>query len=225
MSNVTSSSPGTARCLAVGALVSLIAACVWAFIVEITHYKVGIVATGIGILVGLAMARTASTDRRLPVIGAALALAGCLVGDFLADSSAAAQEVGTSFLNVVTKSIENPNLAWELFRIGFAPMDFLFWGLAAYAAFRQVQQGVAVATARSAQPAAAAGSGGTTDGQSGIDFGASGAPSATPVEGAPAEVVAAPQVSADTTPSASADGAPTDSAPGAGVPAAHPAAD
>lgn len=165
MSNSTSSSPSavtsasTARCLAVGVVVALVGAGIWAVIVEVSNYKVGIVATGIGLLVGLAMGQLASTNRLLPTISAVLALIGCLVGDFLADASAVAHEVGTSIMNVLEKSVQQPDLAVEMFKLGFAPMDIVFWALAAYAAFRQTQAGVGRAIARQ-QPVPAAGAAG-----------------------------------------------------------------
>jgi hypothetical protein len=142
-------------------VVALVAAAVWAVIVEVSHYELGIVATGIGLLVGVAMGRTASANRSLPTIAAVLALVGCLVGDFLADASEAARALETTMANVLEKSVQHPDLAAELFRIGFAPMDILFWALAAYAAFRQTQAGVAGAIARQ-QPVPAAGAPGFT---------------------------------------------------------------
>lgn len=138
----------TPRCIAVGALVTLVAAGAWAAIVVLTGYKIGIIAAGVGLLVGLAMARTASTNRALPVVAGALALAGCLIGDFITASKGVADYYSTTTFDVVQKSLQHPDLLREVFSAGFSAMDVLFWGLAVFAAFGQVQAAVAAAVTR-----------------------------------------------------------------------------
>jgi hypothetical protein len=73
-------------------LAALIGAIGWAVITVITDYRIGFVAVGIGYLVGAAIERYGGGDARLPVIGAVVALAGCVLGDLLAEAHIIARE-------------------------------------------------------------------------------------------------------------------------------------
>src|SRR3954452_16352798 len=66
---------------AVGAAV--VGAIAWAVITTVTNYRIGFAAVAIGFLVGLAIERFGGGDPRLPVIGAVVALIGCVAGDML----------------------------------------------------------------------------------------------------------------------------------------------
>jgi len=150
MSSTIASTRSPLPSIAIGALTAVVGAVIWAVIVEVTHYKVGYAAIGLGLLVGLGMSRAATAWRPLPVVAAALALIGCLLGDLFVDAHELAAAAGTDTAQALTDMIGNPSLAREVFKAGFQPLDAAFWAFAAYAAFRMVNGAVAAATATAA---------------------------------------------------------------------------
>lgn len=75
---------GITRALIVGAVAAIIGGIAWALIVGVTHYELGYAAWGIGLLVGLAMARaTPIRGQSVAVLAALLAALGLMVGKVL----------------------------------------------------------------------------------------------------------------------------------------------
>lgn len=75
---------GLSRALIVGAVAAIIAGIAWAIIVGVTHYEVGYVAWGIGLLVGVAMAKaTPVRGQSVAMLAAVLAALGLVVGKVL----------------------------------------------------------------------------------------------------------------------------------------------
>lgn len=133
----------TALSLGAGLLAALAGAAAWAVLVEVSGYKIGFAAVGIGWLVGQAMAMTASRSRALPPAGAVLAFAGCLLGDALADANEVSKAVGVDLLTVLRRMATDPGLTADIFRTGFSAMDLLFWAIAAFEGFRLTARAVA----------------------------------------------------------------------------------
>jgi hypothetical protein len=125
-----------------GAVASLVGAALWAGITVATGYQIGFMAIGVGFLVGFAV-RVAGKGISAPfgVLGAALALVGCLVGNLLAVSAIVAQSEGVPFWSVVAQL--DPELIQRLMVAFFSPMDLLFYAIAVYEgyrlAFRQIK--------------------------------------------------------------------------------------
>jgi hypothetical protein len=134
---------GLAQSIAAGAVAALVGAVLWAVFVEASGYELGIVAVGIGFLVGQAMAVTAGASDRLPPIGAVLALVGCLLGNAFVDAHELAKVVGGSTGNVLHRMISDPHLAGEVFKAGFRTFDLVFWAIAAYEGYKLTARGVA----------------------------------------------------------------------------------
>lgn len=134
---------GITRGIVAGTAAALLGAVGWAASVELTHYKTGPVAILVGLLVGVVVARTSGTSPKLPFIGGALALFGCLLGDLLADAAELGRAVGESTVSVVLDMISHPGLVPELFRAGFAAKDVLFWATAAYGGFVLTRRAIA----------------------------------------------------------------------------------
>src|SRR5262245_23005581 len=70
---------------AAGAVAGVVGAGAWALVTTLTHFQIGWMAVGIGFLVGIAI-RTfgKGIDKVFGVIGAILALSGCVLGNLLA---------------------------------------------------------------------------------------------------------------------------------------------
>jgi len=136
---------------AVGA--AIIGAIGWAVITSVTNYRIGFVAIGVGFLVGLAIERFGGGDARLPVIGAVVALVGCVLGDMLADAHLVSRDLHIPLTTVLS----HPHALWDVYTAEFRFLDAVFYAIAAYEGFRFGARGVMRAkAARTAQAALAA---------------------------------------------------------------------
>ncbi len=148
----------TRRGVLAGAGAALAGAVVWTVLVVITGYELGIVAVGIGLLVGLAMAAVAGPgrSRALPVIGAVLALAGCLLGNLFSDAYYFGRLADWSTLHTLGQMIVDLTLGRSIFSAGFTPIDMLFWAIAGYEGYKLTARGIARKGIGQARPAPAA---------------------------------------------------------------------
>ena len=124
-----------------GAVASLAGAGVWAGVTVATGYQMGFMAIGIGFLVGFGVrALGKGVTNIFGIVGAALSLLGCALGNLLAVSAMVAAEEGVPFMSLIAQL--NPALVQELMVAFFSPMDLLFYGIAVYygykLAFRQL---------------------------------------------------------------------------------------
>ena len=118
-----------------GALAAVVGAALWALITVLTSFQIGWMAVGVGFLVGIAV-RTfgKGTDRTFGVIGALLALAGCLLGNLLAVCGMIAADQSVKLVDVVSRL--DLRTAHDLMFATFSPMDLLFYGIAVYEGYR-----------------------------------------------------------------------------------------
>jgi len=127
-----------------GLAASAVGAAAWAAITIVSGVQIGLIAIGIGFLVGSAVRAVGKgVDPIFGYIGAALALLGCMVGNLGAMIGVAAENQGIPFLDLASQLTFN-----DLTRIlvaSFSPMDLLFYGIAIYEgyrlSFRQLTEG------------------------------------------------------------------------------------
>lgn len=114
-----------------GAAASILGAAAWAIITVSTELKLGIVAIGIGFLVGYAI-RTfgKGVDSKFAVLGAGLSLFGCALGNLLSAVGFIAAARNADFLSLLTSL--NLEATVEIMKITFSPMDILFYGISIY---------------------------------------------------------------------------------------------
>ena len=143
---------GLMRSTAAGAVAALVGAILWMVFVQVTGYEVGIVAVGIGFLVGQAMAATAGTSTRLPPIGAILSLLGCLLGQILADAHFFGDAIGFGTWRALQEMVSDRSLGWDVFTTGFSPIDLLFWLIAGYEGYKLTARAVAQRNIARTQP-------------------------------------------------------------------------
>ena len=92
-------------------------------------------AIGVGFLVAYAVRLAGKgIDQIFGVVGAILALVGCLVGNLLAVSDLIAKTEGIPFLDVLAQM--DFSLVVEIMVATFEPMDILFYGIAVYFGYR-----------------------------------------------------------------------------------------
>jgi hypothetical protein len=118
-----------------GAAAAALGAAAWAFVTVVSHYQIGWMAVGVGFLVGFAV-RTfgKGVDRVFGIVGAALALFGCLAGNLLAACGMVAQQENLSFLDILSRL--DAQIIQEIMVATFTPMDLLFYGIAVYEGYK-----------------------------------------------------------------------------------------
>lgn len=118
-----------------GLVASLAGAIVWAAITYFTNYQVGIIAIGIGFLVGITVRHLGKgIDKIFGLVGGLLSLLGCAVGNLLTVCVLLADHYQTSVFDVLSQL--SPDSAWQLMVNSFNVFDVLFYALAAYYGYR-----------------------------------------------------------------------------------------
>lgn len=136
--------------LAAGLLAAVVGGVAWAAVTVVTGYQIGYMAVAVGFLVGYAI-RTMGQgiDKIFGVLGAVLALFGCMLGNFLSTTGFIAQELDMGYLETLLAL--DYSLLPEIMAETFSPMDALFYGIALYqgykVSFRQLTQEELVANA------------------------------------------------------------------------------
>jgi len=123
--------------LGAGLVAAAVGAVLWAAITIATKMQIGFMAIGVGFLVGWAVRRFGHGQEAVyGVIGGALALLGCALGNLLSASAFLASAQGRSFGEVLMKVAAAPALAERLMEISFNAMDLLFYAIAVYEGFK-----------------------------------------------------------------------------------------
>ncbi len=145
--------------LLLGALGSIagavLGAIAWGAITAATHFQIGYMAVGVGILAGYGMRMLGGgRDRADGVIAGIVAFLGCALGNLLtividfAPHDAAHRGIPDLTLLLLL----NPKLAWTMLSLNFSIMDVVFYALAVYAGYRTALKPLAPA-AQTAEPA------------------------------------------------------------------------
>lgn len=128
----------------VGGLIGMtIGAGLWAAITVATDYQSGLMAIGVGFLVGVGVRILGKgLETSFGIVGGFLALAGCVLGNLLTVAIVLAQEFNVSFFTVLL-NLDIPTIV-ELMTLTFGFIDLLFYGFAVYFgyrySFRQITQ-------------------------------------------------------------------------------------
>ena len=118
-----------------GSAAALVGAAVWAAVTVATNWQIGFMAVGIGFLVGYVVRRLGQgVDISFGVVGAVLALAGCVVGNYLTVCAVIADYESVGFFDVLI--VVDMQTAIDLMIESFDFMDLLFYGLAVYYGYK-----------------------------------------------------------------------------------------
>ncbi|MDJ0813223.1 MAG: hypothetical protein QNJ23_05805 [Woeseiaceae bacterium] len=118
-----------------GLFAAVAGAAIWAGATIATGYQIGWLAVGIGFLVGIAVrAGGKGIDQVFGVVGAALSLFGCALGNLVTVAWLVSQEYGVPLADVLSGI--DPEMAFEMMSSTFQLMDLLFYGLAVYFGYR-----------------------------------------------------------------------------------------
>jgi hypothetical protein len=115
----------------------------WGLIVKWTGYEIGFAAWGVGFVVGTAVAFGAQGRRGMPfpAIAVVLALAGILIGKYLAFVWIAQDTLGKLGLALPVFASDTARLFWDTRSAVWSVWDLLWAGLAVVTAFRIPQRG------------------------------------------------------------------------------------
>ena len=112
-----------------------IGAALWALVTSLTSFQIGWMAVGVGFLAGYGVRLLGrGVDPAFGAAGAVTSLAGCLAGNLLTFCVILAREYHLTLPTVVSRL--TPDLVLELFRVGFSPIDLLFYAIAIYEGYR-----------------------------------------------------------------------------------------
>jgi hypothetical protein len=112
---------------------AIIGAIIWAVVTVTTKYQIGFMAVGVGAFVGFAL-RIGNGGRTFGILGAFLALFGCILGNYFSLIALAAAELHVPFFTLLsnTDTAKVISAMWE----DFISTSFLFYAIAAYEGYK-----------------------------------------------------------------------------------------
>lgn len=128
----------------VGGLIGmLIGTAIWTLVTVVTEYQIGLIAIGIGFLVGMGVRYLGKGfDTSFGIVGGILSGLGCVIGNLLTVLIILSREFDIPFGELLTNL--DLNLIVEFMTATFSPMDLLFYALAIYygyqSSFREISQ-------------------------------------------------------------------------------------
>jgi len=124
-----------------GVLGAALGAALWGAITAATKYQIGWMAIGVGFLTGFGVrALGKGMDRVFGIVGAVLALGGCLAGNIFATMLMVSIQEHIPLATIAARM--TPDLAWTMLVDTFSPLDLLFYGFALYFGYRYSFQAI-----------------------------------------------------------------------------------
>ena len=116
-----------------GLAAAIIGAIIWAVVTVTAKYQIGWMAVGVGVLVGFVL-RIGNGGKAFGILGAILALFGCILGNYFSLIALAAAELHVPFFTVLsnTDTAKVINAMWE----DFISTSILFYAIAAYEGYK-----------------------------------------------------------------------------------------
>jgi hypothetical protein len=106
----------------------------WAVVTVVTDFQIGWMAVGVGFAVGYAVRLGKGLDKSFGILGAALALAGCLLGNFFALIGFVSKQEHLGLFQTLS-AIDFTKIP-ELMISASSPMDLVFYAIAVYEGYR-----------------------------------------------------------------------------------------
>jgi len=118
-----------------GLVAAAVGAALWAGVTVLTGYQIGWMAVGVGALVGVAVrAAGKGTTLAFGILGAMLALGGCLVGNLLTGAVVLSRHWNIPLAAFFARL--TPDVTVKLMTAMFSPMDLLFYALAVWQGYK-----------------------------------------------------------------------------------------
>lgn len=116
-----------------GLAAAIIGAIIWAIVTVTTKYQIGFMALGVGALVGFAL-RIGNGGKAFGVLGAFLALFGCILGNYFSLIAFASAEQHVAFFSMLNNA--DPAKVFSAMWDDFISASVLFYALAAYEGYK-----------------------------------------------------------------------------------------
>lgn len=134
-SSLTSRDDNLPLALVGGLGAAAVGAALWAIITVATGWQIGWMAVGVGFLVGFTIRKLGNGKTLVfGIVGAVLALAGCLAGNVLSVVGYFAHESAAQFFAALSEL--TPDATVNLLVETSSPIDLLFYAFAVYEGFR-----------------------------------------------------------------------------------------
>lgn len=118
-----------------GVLVGLLGAILWGLITVVTNFQIGYMAIAIGAGVGFTIRQLGKgVDQAFGIAGGTIALFTCVLGNFLSILGFIANQEELGYLE--TLFLFDYSYTFEVMKEGFALIDLLFYGIAAYEGYK-----------------------------------------------------------------------------------------
>ena len=118
-----------------GVIGAALGAALWGAITAATKYQIGWMAIGVGFLTGFGVRILGKgVDQVFGIVGAVLALAGCVAGNIFATMLMVSAQEHIPLATIAARM--TPNLAWVMLADTFSPIDLVFYGFALYFGYR-----------------------------------------------------------------------------------------
>ncbi|MFJ3303468.1 hypothetical protein ACIPSA_10130 [Streptomyces sp. NPDC086549] len=119
---------------------AVVAAAVYGVVIGLTKHEIGWAAVGVGFVIGLAAGRIGGRNPALSVVSAVLALGSVYLGQLVGEAMIGADTVGVSFNEVFFQHFGVVQEAWKA---DADPLTFVFFAIAAWAAFSAAKKAAA----------------------------------------------------------------------------------
>jgi len=118
-----------------GSIGGFIGAVLWALITYITEYQIGLLAIGVGFLVGFGVQKMGKgIEKSFGIVGGIIALISVLLGNFFASLGFLANIFEIGYLEMLITF--NYVMTFELMIETFSIMDIVFYGIAVYEGYK-----------------------------------------------------------------------------------------
>lgn len=116
-----------------GVIGALLGAVLWGGIIALTHWQIGVFAIAVGFFAGFGVRILGNgSSVAFGVVGAVLAMLGCLVGEILSVAFIMAQQMEISFVEALDYQDE---IVAFIIKESFSMYDIVFYAIAMYAGF------------------------------------------------------------------------------------------
>ncbi|MGW1166627.1 hypothetical protein [Streptomyces sp. NPDC002550] len=126
--------------LVAAVVAALAAAALYGVVIGATKHEIGYAAVGVGFVVGVAAGKAGGRNPALPVVSAILALGAVYVGQLVGEAMIIADYVHAGFSEVFFGHLSLVQEAWKK---DADPLTFLFFAIAAFAAFSGTKKAAA----------------------------------------------------------------------------------
>ncbi|WP_225099735.1 hypothetical protein [Streptomyces sp. CoH27] len=130
--------------LALGLVAAVVAAvataALYGIVIGATKHEIGYAAVGVGFVIGLAAGKAGGRNPVLPVVSAVLALGSVYIGQLVGEAMIGAKALNVGFSELFFQHFSVVQEAWKQ---DADPLTFLFFAIAAFAAFSGARKAAA----------------------------------------------------------------------------------